>query len=223
MDRRQQYREQTRQEAKRIALEQLAEDGIAGISVNAIGKRMGVTGPALYRYFANRDALLTELISDGYHDLADTVERAIADVPTRPGKLRAAAHAMRDWAVAAPHRYLLLFGTPVPGYEAPAHTLDAASRTMAAVLSSVGEDTGPPAHGELQRQVSAWGERMGYQGLTARQLHWGLVAWSRLHGHISLEVAGQLTLTRIDPALLFEAEVEALVAGFDSAGGVAES
>src|SRR5262245_41485971 len=125
VDRRQKYREQTRQEVKRIALEQLAEDGVAGISVNAIGKRMGVTGPALYRYFANRDALLTELISDGYHDLADTLERAIAQPATAPDKLRAGAAAMRAWALAAPHRYLLLFGTPIPGYEAPAHTLEA--------------------------------------------------------------------------------------------------
>ncbi len=212
MNRRQQYREQTRQEVKRIALEQLAEDGIAGVSVNAIGKRMGVTGPALYRYFANRDALLTELISDGYHDLADTVTNAVAGVRTRPAKLRAAAQALRDWALAAPHRYLLLFGTPVPGYEAPGHTLDAAHRTMVALLSTVGEDTEPPGRGKLHRQVGAWGERMGLRDLTARQLHWGLVAWSRLHGHISLEVAGQLTLLQVDPELLFDAEVDALAA-----------
>lgn len=211
MDRRQRYREQTRQEAKRIALEQLAEDGVAGISVNAIGKRMGITGPALYRYFANRDALLTELIADGYHDLADTLERAIAGAATRQARLRAGAHAMRDWALAAPHRYLLLFGTPVPGYEAPAHTLDAASRSMAALLSAVGEDVEPPEQGILPEQVAAWGERMGYGALTPRQLHWGLVGWSRLHGHISLEVTGQFTLTQVDPELLFDAEVEALM------------
>jgi AcrR family transcriptional regulator len=212
MDRREAFREQTRQEAKRIALEQLAEHGIAGISVNAIGKRMGITGPALYRYFENRDALLTELISDGYHDLADAVEGALAGVKSRPARLRAAANAMRDWAVAAPHRYLLLFGTPVPGYQAPAHTLDAANRTMAAVLSAVGEDTEPPRRGKLYRQLTAWGERMGYAHLTARQLHWGMTGWSRMHGLISLEVAGQFAMSGIDPELLFRAEVEALVA-----------
>lgn len=216
MDRRQRYREETRQEAKRIALEQLAQDGVAGISVNAIGKRMGITGPALYRYFANRDALLTELIADGYHDLADTLERAIADVATKPARLRAGAYAMRDWALAAPHRYLLLYGTPVPGYEAPAHTLDAASRSMAALLSAAGADTRPPEQGTLPAQVAAWGERMGYGDRTPRQLHWGLVAWSRLHGHLSLEVTGQFTLTQVDPALLFAAEVEALVTWWET-------
>ena len=210
MDRRQHYREQTRQEAKRIALEQLAEHGIAGISVNAIGKRMGVTGPALYRYFANRDALLTELIADGYHDLADTIEAAIAT--TRTGRLRAAATAMRDWATAAPHRYLLLFGTPVPGYEAPAHTLDAARRSMTALLSAVGPDTDKPRRSTLNRQLAAWGERMDLGELTPRQLHWGMTVWTRLHGVISLEVAGQLTLTEIDPELLLRAEVDQLAA-----------
>jgi AcrR family transcriptional regulator len=212
VDRRQKYREETRQEAKRIALEQLAEDGVAGISVNAIGKRMGVTGPALYRYFANRDALLTELISDGYHELADTLERAIAAGGSPVDRLRAGARAMRAWALATPHLYLLLFGTPIPGYEAPAHTLDAASRSMAALLSAAGADTRPPGQGTLDRQVTAWGERMGYGDRTARQLHWGLVVWSRLHGHLSLEVTGQFTLTQVDPELLFNAEVDALAA-----------
>jgi AcrR family transcriptional regulator len=208
MDRRQQYREQTRQEAKRIALEQLATDGVAGVSVNAIGKRMGVTGPALYRYFAGRDALLTELISDAYAELADTVEAAIAGA--RGGRLRAGATALREWALAQPHRYLLLFGTPVPGYEAPEHTLAAASRIMAALLSTAGPDQDRPRRSALHRQVAAWGERMDYGALTPRQLHWGLTVWTRLHGVLSLEVAGQFTLTGVDPELLFRAEVEAL-------------
>jgi AcrR family transcriptional regulator len=214
MDRREQYREQTRQEAKRIALEQLAEHGIAGISVNAIGKRMGVTGPALYRYFANRDALLTELISDGFHDLAATLEDAVASV--RTGRFRAGALAMREWATAAPHRYLLLFGTPIPGYEAPEHTLDAASRVMVALLSTVGADHAKPRRSTLHRQVAAWGERMGYADLTPRQLHWGLAAWARLHGFLSLEVTGQFTLTEIDPELLFRAELDELAGWWES-------
>lgn len=209
MDRRQRYREETRQEAKRIALEQLAADGIAGISVNAIGKRMGVTGPALYRYFANRDALLTELISDAYHELADTLEQAIAQASD---KLRAGAHAMRDWARAEPHRYLLLFGTPIPGYKAPPHTLEAASRSMVALLSAAEPDHGEAPPEPLRGQLIAWGEQMGYAGLTPRQLHWGLTVWTRLHGLISLEVANQFALTRVDPARLFEAEVTALAA-----------
>ncbi|OLF19100.1 TetR/AcrR family transcriptional regulator [Actinophytocola xanthii] len=215
MDRRQQYREQTRQEVKRLALEQLAEHGVAGISVNAIGKRMGVTGPALYRYFVNRDALLTELISDGYHDLADTLQAAVTPPGAPAARLLAAATALRAWALAAPHRYLLLFGTPVPGYQAPEHTLAAANRAMTALLTAVGEDSRPPASDPLHGQVAEWGRRMGHGHLTSRQQHWGLTVWSRLHGLLSLEVAGQFELSGIDPELLFLAEVETLAAWWE--------
>ena len=209
MDRRQQYREQTRQEAKRIALEQLAEHGVAGISVNAIGKRMGVTGPGAVpllrqpRRAAHR-ADLRRLPRPGRHPRDRDRGRA-----HRPASSAGAA-AMRDWANAAPHRYLLLFGTPIPGYEAPEHTLAAASRAMVALLSTAGADHAKPRRSTLHRQVAAWGERMGYAGLTPRQLHWGLTVWARLHGFLSLEVAGQFTLTGVDPELLFRAEVDAL-------------
>jgi AcrR family transcriptional regulator len=215
MDRKQQYREQTRQEAKRIALEQLAEDGIGGISVNAIGKRMGVTGPALYRYFANRDALLTELISDAYHELADTLQAAVTPPGAPAVRLRATATAMRAWALAAPHRYLLLFGTPVPGYQAPEHTLAAANRAMTALLTAVGEDGASPPPDELYAQLAEWGRRMGHGHLTPRQQHWGITVWTRLHGLLSLEVANQFALSGIDPELLFRAEVEALAAWWE--------
>ncbi|WP_220270026.1 TetR/AcrR family transcriptional regulator [Marinitenerispora sediminis] len=58
------YREQTRAEIKAIALRQLAEGGIAAVALTRIAKELGLSGPALYRYFANRDDLLTALIRD---------------------------------------------------------------------------------------------------------------------------------------------------------------
>ena len=218
MDRRQRYREQTRDEAKRIALEQLAEAGPSGISVNAIAKRMGVTGPALYRYFANRDALLTDLIEDAYNDLADTMQGAVT-ATQRAGhatQMRALATAMRDWAIAQPHRYLLLFGTPVPGYQAPMETLTAAHRSMTAVLATVGEDPEPASRrSALHRQLAAWGDKMQTGDLTPKQLHWGVTVWTRLHGVISLEITNQFDMTGVDPELVFKAEVEALVAWWE--------
>src|SRR3954470_18525574 len=74
LSRRARYRAETHEEVKEIALRQLAEGGIGAVSLDAIGKEMGVTGPALYRYFASRDALLSSLIMDGYRDLAGVVE-----------------------------------------------------------------------------------------------------------------------------------------------------
>ncbi|MEK8174757.1 TetR/AcrR family transcriptional regulator [Streptomyces sp. M19] len=86
--RRERYRRQTREEAKTVALAQLAEAGTAGISVNAIAKAMGMTGPALYRYFSGRDELLTELITDAYRELAEVARRAVDSAPPRTASRR---------------------------------------------------------------------------------------------------------------------------------------
>lgn len=208
---RERYREQARQEAKRIALEQLADAGPSGVSVNAIAKRMGVTGPALYRYFASRDDLLTELIADGYDELADVVERAATTKRAPAARLRAMANAWRDWAIAQPHRYLLLFGTPIPGYRAPEHTLAAANRTLiafAAVFEALGAH--PARSAALDRQFAALAKERAAT-VPPWALRRAVAGWTRLHGVVSLEVEGQFTLMGVDPALLFQAEVDALV------------
>lgn len=230
--RRERFREETKVEAKRIALEQLAEQGIAGISVNAIAKRMGVTGPALYRYFKGRDDLLNDLVRDAWHDLADTVEAAVAasEGADPPDRVRAFAAGFRSWAIAQPHRYLLLFGTPLPGYQAPEDTIMAAHRTMSAflgVLPAGGLPTGvpptgvlptgaPPREGAtagLDAQLVAWAGSRGEGDVPPAVLLAGLRGFTRLHGVLSLEVAGQFGPMGIDPALLYRAEVESLILG----------
>src|SRR5258708_6187044 len=113
---RERYRAQVRGEVKQAALRQLAESGPAGLSVSAIGKQLGVSGPALYRYFASRDELLTELVIDAYHDLADALRAAAAKRAGRDPR-------PRFEALPQPHRYRLLFGPPLPGYDAHAQRL----------------------------------------------------------------------------------------------------
>ncbi|WP_143676258.1 TetR/AcrR family transcriptional regulator, partial [Streptomyces milbemycinicus] len=70
---RERYRAQVRMEVKKRAWEQIATAGASALSLNAIAKQMGMSGPALYRYFASRDELITELIRDAYRSLADTI------------------------------------------------------------------------------------------------------------------------------------------------------
>ncbi|WP_262706000.1 MULTISPECIES: TetR/AcrR family transcriptional regulator [Streptomyces] len=157
--RRERYRKQTREEAKAVALAQLAESGTAGISVNAIAKAMGMTGPALYRYFASRDELLTELITDTYRDLAETLAQAVAEAAPAD-RFRAMARAMRDWAKRQPDRYLLIYGTPVPGYHAPPETAEIAAgmmRTIFDACSTVGDADGATAHGATAHGATAHG------------------------------------------------------------------
>src|SRR5215210_1648361 len=89
---RERYRTQLRAEIKERAWEQIATAGASALSLNAIAKQMGMSGPALYRYFASRDELITELIKDAYRSLADTFGAVGADVS-------ALAHALRGWAL----------------------------------------------------------------------------------------------------------------------------
>ncbi|WPB93694.1 TetR/AcrR family transcriptional regulator [Streptomyces malaysiensis] len=227
--RRERYRKQTREEAKAVALAQLSESGTAGISVNAIAKAMGMTGPALYRYFASRDELLTELITDTYRDLAETLARAVSDAAPAD-RFRALARALRDWAKRQPDRYLLIYGTPVPGYHAPPETTEIAAglmRTIFDACSTVGEageaDGGGVDGGrqqpltELEAELARHLEGTGPWGpgeepggeMKGRALR----TWTRLHGVISLDVQGQFTGMGFDPSVLFEAEIDALVRG----------
>ncbi|MFJ6675203.1 TetR/AcrR family transcriptional regulator [Actinosynnema sp. NPDC091369] len=220
--RRERYREETKAEAKRIALEQLAEQGIAGISVNAIAKRMGVTGPALYRYFKGRDDLLNDLIRDAWHDLAVAVEAAVAASTdaSPPDRVRAFAGAFRTWAVTEPHRYLLLFGTPLPGYHAPEDTALLAHRTMSALLGILPHGDGAAAGpSTLDDQLVAWAGSRGEGNVPPAVLLTAMRAFTRLHGVLSLEVSGQFGPMGFDPALLYRAEVESLILGDSEARG----
>ena len=83
---RERYRAQIRDEIKQVALRQLAQLGPSGVSVNAIGKELGVTGPAFYRYFASRDELLTELVVDAYTDMAVALRSAADKASGTPAR-----------------------------------------------------------------------------------------------------------------------------------------
>src|SRR6266542_2658703 len=108
------------EEIKAVARRHLAADG-ANLSLRAVARDLGMVSSALYRYFASRDDLLPALILDAYDSLGDAVERADAAVDRGDvlGRWLAACRAVRAWALANPHQYALIYGSPVPGYRAP--------------------------------------------------------------------------------------------------------
>src|SRR6476661_3586944 len=172
-----------REEIKDVALRQLAAGGPAGVSVNAIGRELGVSGPALYRYFGSRDALLTELVIDAYEDLAAALRDTVSGRRAAPAaRLRALARAYRAWAIAHPHRYGLLFGPPLPG-----------------VLAESGEaDTLPAPGRRLATGLRAWSRARGTDTSPAVALR-AVTAWARLHGHVALEIGGNFASMGLDP------------------------
>jgi AcrR family transcriptional regulator len=201
---RERYRAQVRTEIKQHAWEQIAAAGVPALSLNAIAKQVGMSGPALYRYFASRDELITALIRDAYRSLADTV-RAARDAGADLTRL---AHVIRDWARTDPQRYLLIYGTPVPGYHAPDDITAISNEVMAVLLEACAglPSTPTPFATHLEKHREWAGDR----SVPAPTLHRALSFWTRLHGVLSLELAGHFAGMGFDPDLLINAELDAL-------------
>ncbi|MFF4351154.1 TetR/AcrR family transcriptional regulator [Streptomyces sp. NPDC001530] len=205
------FRAQVRQEVKAAALRQLAEGGPEALSLNAIAKQVGMTGPALYRYFTNRDSLLTELVIDAYGDLASALARA-ADEATEDGgaRLTSVVQAYRDWALAEPHRYRLLFRAPLQGYDAQSTSLVEASQpAMNVVLNVVNTLTTPgaPIPEGPASQFQEWMKRHGVEDIPPAVASRTTMLWAHLHGLVSLEIEGNFTSMGIEPTALYDTEV----------------
>jgi AcrR family transcriptional regulator len=186
-------------EIKTIARRHLASDG-ANLSLRAVARDLGMVSSALYRYFPSRDNLLTALIVDAYNSLGEAVEQAEAAVERADllGRWLAIGHATRGWALARPHEYALIYGSPVPGYRAPPDTVAPASR-VTLVLVGILRDA--VAAGALRAQP---GERLPkavradlasardfFSGVPEPIIARGVTAWLQLFGFISFELFGQ--------------------------------
>jgi AcrR family transcriptional regulator len=143
-------------EIKAEARRQLAAGGAPQLSLRAVARELGMASSALYRYFPSRDDLLTALIIDAYDALGQQAERADAALPQASSRARwrACCHAVRGWAIEHPHEYALIYGSPVPGYQAPRQTVAPAAR-VAAVFGGVLRDATAAAGTRLARGKAA--------------------------------------------------------------------
>ena len=210
----------TLQEIREHGYAQIAEGGPAALSLNGIAKAMGMSGPSMYRYFASRHELLATLVTESYEDLADTLAAAAHDARRRApeGRARAVLQACREWALGYPYRYRLVFGsTYSSGALDPDRIIPAAHRAMNVIVVSLTELASPSAlpivtDAVLARELNAWGTFDGVDSPGPGVLLLSLTAWTRLHGIISLEIEGVFTQMGIDPARLYTAEIDHLIA-----------
>lgn len=163
---------------------------------------------ALYRYFPSRDDLLTALIIDAYDAVGAEAEAAAAKGGTPRERWRALCGAIRAWARRNPHEYALVYGSPVPGYEAPQTTIGPASRVPIALIGVV-RDAVPhlrvQAGGPLPAQLADQAERVVREvggGLPIPVMARVLVVWTQLYGMLSFELFGHL-VGSADPADAF--------------------
>jgi AcrR family transcriptional regulator len=218
-------REETRQRIEGQIVElgrrQLATVGAAGVSVRAIARDLGMVSSAVYRYVASRDALLTLLLIDAYSDLADTVGQARAGIDNGwRADVTTIAHALRQWALDQPADWALLYGSPVPGYRAPAElTTGPGTRVVGMLFDAVatGVATGDIALTEhhvaqpMSTDLVRVRDEFGFPGDDALVIRCTAV-WALLIGAVSLEVFGQYgTDTFTDASVLFDEQIRLAV------------
>jgi AcrR family transcriptional regulator len=217
-------REAIEREILVTARRHLAEHGAAALSLRAIARDLGMVSSALYRYVSSRDELLTLLIVAAYDDLGDSVDDALAAArgsaeATGADLFSVIVHAVRRWALANPHDYALLYGSPVPGYHAPAErTTGPGTRVQVHLVEVL---AGPARSGYHAPPTSnsaalAAGERALapimadplLAGGSSTSLLRGLAAWSLVLGAISAELFEQFGAGAIaDPDAYFDAMV----------------
>ncbi|HLO33220.1 MAG TPA: TetR/AcrR family transcriptional regulator [Anaerolineales bacterium] len=192
----------TRDEIISTAWKQMAETGAAGLSLRAIAREMEMTAPALYRYFEDRDSLVTALIIEAFTSFADALESARDACPAKDhaGRFRAISLAYRQWAISYPQRYMLIFGTPIAGYCMPEEASVASQRSFLVLVSVIAQAYQArkirlsPKYEQLTSGLEARYELLQQIGLTyppvVQQL--ALASWSWIHGLTSLELYGYL-------------------------------
>ncbi len=211
---RQESRDRIEAQIVTLGRKHLETEGPAGLSLRAIARDLGMVSSAVYRYVASRDDLLTLLLVDAYSELAGAVEQARAvPVASSRDRLLGMGGAARQWAVDQPARWALLYGSPVPGYHAPAErTVLPGTRVVQALFDTVAEGV---AAGEIRVPEGVVGQPLSsdFDGLRAEFGFDGgdtlvvrcIALWAGLVGAINLEVFGQYgsdTFTR--PDLLFD-------------------
>lgn len=84
------------------------ERGPEAVTMRGVAERVGVTATALYRHFADKDAILREVMGEGSRLLGSHLFRAL-EAPTALDRLRATADAYLEFAASQPQAYRALF------------------------------------------------------------------------------------------------------------------
>jgi AcrR family transcriptional regulator len=228
-ERREEQHAAIRTEIKAAAWKLMAAEGTAGLSMRAIGREMGLSATALYHYYPSKDALITDLILDAFNALGDAVEAASASATGAPlsQQITTTLLAYRAWALAHPLDFQLIYGNPIPGYEAPSETtVPAAERSfrvlMPLIYRALAEGQGvlsepyrraPEALTPfLQALATAYPQ--GDVPRTRLAAYLNVIGWTRIHGVIMLELFNHIQPVIGDTQAFYEAQIQAMLKDF---------
>jgi AcrR family transcriptional regulator len=224
--RRDRVRAATTQEIIQTARRLLVEQGPNAVTLRAIAREMGMTAPALYRYFSSHEELLRHVVADIFTELASHVKAAIHDAQSTAGldeaevmvlKMAAGCREFRAWTLEHVPEFSMIFGSPLPGLEAlhEMHTdptVDCGYQFGQVFLDLFSElyrrrPFPIPADAEidpaLRDQLARYRELV-HSDMPLGALQTFLRCWVLLYGTVSLEVFGHLRFALDDPSPMFE-------------------
>ncbi|APU15997.1 MULTISPECIES: TetR/AcrR family transcriptional regulator [Actinoalloteichus] len=212
--RRERLRQSTLEEIHAAVRNLLVTQGSAAVTINAVAREIGMSGPALYHYYASHDALVGAVTAGFFRELAASMEQAgEADAPVGD-RLLAACRAMRAWAVAHPAEFGWIFASPIapPNRQQDSERHQAAVRFEQVLLDLTVElwQTRPfpvpePAclPESLRAQLTTYSAAIDGR-LPPAAVHVFLAAWVRLYGLLCMEVLHQLDFAYSDLEPVFE-------------------
>lgn len=215
-----QQRARTIEEIKRIARDQLAEGGTTSLSLGGIAREMGLTTPALYRYFSSRDALVTALIIDAYRDLNEETRLAGlgVDEDAIVERFDRMVTAYRYWALARPQEYILIHGAVAASYHAPVVGIIQAAfgclkRFVDILLRAERTHTlqVPDAYRNVSQGLgAALSMHPDAADLPPHLVTLAYMIWLQVHGLVWQELAGHLPSILFQDGRLFRAHMQSL-------------
>jgi len=213
----------TQAELSQAARELLVEGGPEAVTVRAVAERVGMTAPAIYRYFPSRESLLGRVCIDLYAELGEHLY-AVRDSVAGEGvadRLRRTARAFRQWALDHTPEFGLLFGAPIPGVVVDAeekHEAVAGQSFALVWLELFGEiereGTGMRWNRRVPRRVAEQIDNFtGGAGIEidtkAAMLY--VYCWQSLYGAVATEVFGHMKWAVDDAEEFFEGRLAELL------------
>jgi AcrR family transcriptional regulator len=221
-ERRERQRRDVIDEIKGIARQQLAVDGPASLSLSRIARAMGWTTPALYRYFPNRDALITSLILDAFQALGKDTEEALKHVPQDNIETRymAFVRSYRRWALSHPQDYVLMHGSAYPGYKAPIGQIMEASMgslqpfvELLQYAQAVGRLQIPRSYLEgaasILHDIDPLEIKAIHSELPSYLVTLAYLVWLQIHGLVWEEISGHLPSALFEDGRLYDIQARA--------------
>jgi AcrR family transcriptional regulator len=149
-DRRARRRQETIAEILDIAEDVMTEEGVNGLSLVEVARRLGVRPPSMYRYFPSLMAIYDALFRRGQLEHLGVLRQAMAGAEPGLDALTAGLEASGRWALANRAIAQLMFWRPVPSFEpsadafAPSLEMVALQRAAMAAAVAAGQ-LGPEA------------------------------------------------------------------------------